>query len=180
MQNTTPHTLRPATPDDVPTLVSLIHELAEFERLSHLVVVTPEALMPQLFGQRPAAEAVVAQVQGTVVGFALFFSNFSTFLGRPGVYLEDLYVQPAHRSTGIGKALLQHLAQLTVQRGGGRFEWSVLDWNVNAIRFYESLGATLMPDWRTCRVSGDALLKLGQEPVKPQPASTTARPTNAR
>jgi GNAT superfamily N-acetyltransferase len=106
-------------------------------------------------------EAVVAEVAsegaGQVVGFALFFTNFSTFLGQPGLYLEDLYVQPAHRGAGLGKALLKHLGALAVARGYGRFEWSVLDWNVNAIAFYEKMGATVMPDWRICRVTGDAL-----------------------
>ena len=100
---------------------------------------------------------MVGEVNERVVAFALFFTNFSTFLGRPGLYLEDLYVQPAHRGTGLGKALLQHLGALAVARGCGRFEWSVLDWNENAIRFYESMGATVLPDWRICRLAGDAL-----------------------
>jgi len=152
-----PHALRPATPADCPAIVGLIRELALFEKLEHLVVVTPETLQPQLFGPRPAAEAVVGEVGGQVVAFALFFTNFSTFLGQPGLYLEDLYVQPAHRGSGLGKALLQHLGGLAVQRGCGRFEWSVLDWNENAIRFYEKMGATVMPDWRICRVTGAAL-----------------------
>ncbi len=154
--NTT-HTLRPATPADVPAIVGLITELAVFEKLKHLVVVTPESLLPQLFGPRPAAEAVVGEVGGQVVAFALFFHNFSTFLGKPGLYLEDLYVQPAHRGTGLGKALLSHLAALAVERGCGRFEWSVLDWNQRAIDFYEKMGATVMPDWRICRLTGDRL-----------------------
>ena len=159
----TPFTLRPAQPADVPAIVGLIRELAEFEQLGHLVVTTPESLQPHLFGAKPAAEAVVAEVEGTVVAFALFFTNFSTFLGRPGLYLEDLYVQPAHRGTGLGKALLQHLGALAVERGCGRFEWSVLDWNENAIRFYEKMGATVMPDWRICRVTGEALAAFGRE-----------------
>ncbi len=154
--STTP-TLRPASPADVPAIVGLIRELAVFEKLEHLVVVTPESLLPHLFGSRPVAEAVVAEVDSVVVAFALFFTNFSTFLGRPGLYLEDLYVQPAHRGCGLGKALLQHLGALAVERGCGRFEWSVLDWNDNAIRFYESMGAAVMPDWRICRISGDTL-----------------------
>ncbi len=154
--------LRNAEARDVPAIVGLIHELAEFEKLSHLVQVTPQSLHPQLFGARPAAEAVVAERDAQVVGFALFFTNFSTFLGKPGLYLEDLYVQPVHRSRGIGKALLAHLAGLARQRDYGRFEWSVLDWNVNAIRLYESMGATLMPEWRICRVSGDALRDFGR------------------
>ena len=162
------HTLRPAIPADLPAIVGLIRELAEFEALAHLVVVTPESLAPHLFGQRPAAEAVVGEVAGSVVAFALFFSNFSTFLGRPGLYLEDLYVQPAHRGTGMGKALLQHLAQLAVARGCGRFEWSVLDWNQRAIRFYQQMGATVMPDWRICRVTGEALGTLAAMAASPQ------------
>jgi len=153
----TPHLLRPAREADLPAIVGLITELAVFEKLEHLVVVTPESLKPHLFGPKPAAECVVGEVGGTVVAFALFFQNFSTFLGKPGLYLEDLYVQPAHRGTGLGKALLRHLGALAVQRGCGRFEWSVLDWNERAIRFYEGMGATVMPEWRICRVTGAAL-----------------------
>lgn len=152
-----PCTPRPATPADLPAIVGLIHELADFEKLSHLVVVTPQSLHPHLFGPRPAAEAVVTEVQGRVVAFALFFTNFSTFLGKPGLYLEDLYVQPAHRGAGLGRALLAYLGALAVERGCGRFEWSVLDWNHNAIAFYEKMGAAVLPDWRICRVAGDAL-----------------------
>lgn len=162
--NTPTHSLRPAGLEDVTAIVGLIRELAEFEKLSHLVEVTPQTLRPHLFGPKPVAEAVVAEVGGEVVAFALFFTNFSTFLGRPGLYLEDLYVQPAHRGKGIGEALLRHLARLAVNRGCGRFEWSVLDWNSNAIRFYEKMGATVLPDWRICRVTGDALLALGGRP----------------
>ena len=158
----TKHTLRPAAPADLAAIVSLIRELADFEELTHLVVVTPQSLAPHLFGERPVAEAVVGEVDGKVVAFALFFTNFSTFLGRPGLYLEDLYVQPAHRGTGLGKALLQHLASLAVSRGCGRFEWSVLDWNQRAIDFYQKMGATVMPDWRICRVTGDALTALAR------------------
>ena len=161
-QMSTPPTLRPATPADLPAIVGLITELADFEQLTHLVVVTPQSLHPHLFGARPVAEAVVGEVAGRVVAFALFFTNFSTFLGQPGLYLEDLYVQPAHRGTGLGKALLQHLGALAVARGCGRFEWSVLDWNQRAIDFYEKMGATVMPDWRICRVTGDALAALAR------------------
>ena len=161
----TTHTLRPATPADCIAIVGLITELAVFEKLEHLVVVTPESLRPQLFGPKPAAEAVVGEVDGQVVAFALFFTNFSTFLGQPGLYLEDLYVQPAHRGSGLGKALLQHLGALAVERGCGRFEWSVLDWNENAIRFYERMGATVMPDWRICRVTGAALQAYSRHPA---------------
>lgn len=149
--------IRPARPGDAPALLALIRELAAFEKLEHLVQATPEALATHLFGPRPAAEAVVAEVDGAVVAFALFFTNFSTFLARPGLYLEDLYVQPAHRGSGLGRALLQHLGALAVQRGCGRFEWCVLDWNENAIRFYEKMGANVLPDWRICRVTGPAL-----------------------
>jgi GNAT superfamily N-acetyltransferase len=155
--NSAPFALRPAQKADLPAIVGLIRELAEFERLAHLVLVTPQTLEPHLFGERPVAECVVADVGESVVAFALFFHNFSTFLGKPGLYLEDLYVQPAHRGTGLGRALLQHLGALAVQRGCGRFEWSVLDWNERAIRFYEQMGATVMPDWRICRVTGAAL-----------------------
>jgi GNAT superfamily N-acetyltransferase len=150
-------TLRAAEARDVPAIVGLIRELAVFEKLEHLVQVTPQSLHPHLFGERLAAEAVVADVAGAAVGFALFFTNFSTFLGKPGLYLEDLYVQPAHRGAGVGRALLSHLAALANQRDYGRFEWSVLDWNADAIRFYERMGATLLPEWRICRVSGEAL-----------------------
>ncbi len=150
-------TLRAAELRDVVPIVQLIRELAEFERLAHLVQATPERLRPQLFGERPAAEAMVAEVEGQVVAFALFFTNFSTFLAQPGLYLEDLYVQPAHRGSGIGKAVLRRLAALAVERDYGRFEWSVLDWNADAIRFYERMGATVLPDWRICRLSGDTL-----------------------
>ncbi len=153
----TSHTLRPATPADLSAVVGLITELAEYEKLAHLVVVTPESLEPHLFGPKPVAEAVVGEVDGQVVAFALFFTNFSTFLGQPGLYLEDLYVQPAHRGTGLGKALLAHLGALAVARGCGRFEWSVLDWNQPAIDFYRAMGATVMPDWRICRLAGPAL-----------------------
>lgn len=158
----TAHTLRAARPEDLSAIVGLITELAVFEKLEHLVVVTPESLHPHLFGTRPVAEAVVGEVDGRVVAFALFFTNFSTFLGQPGLYLEDLYVQPAHRGTGLGKALLQHLGALAVSRGCGRFEWSVLDWNQRAIDFYEAMGATVMPDWRICRVTGDKLAAFGR------------------
>ena len=168
--------LRAAEPRDVPALVGLIGELADFEQLSHLLRLTADTLAPHLFGERPVVEAVVAEVRDAadhvevngavsgaphsgqrVVAFALYFTNFSTFLAQPGLYLEDLYVQPACRGAGIGKALLSHLGALAVARGYGRFEWSVLDWNENAIRFYEKMGATVMPEWRICRVTGASL-----------------------
>jgi GNAT superfamily N-acetyltransferase len=151
------HTLRAAEPRDVSAIVGLIHELAAFEKLSHLCQTSAESLAPHLFGARPVAECVVGEVDAEVIAFALFFTNFSTFLAKPGLYLEDLYVQPSHRGTGLGKALLEHLGRLAAERGCGRFEWSVLDWNENAIRFYESMGATVMPDWQLCRISGERL-----------------------
>ena len=155
------HTLRAAEPRDVPAIVGLIGELAEFEHLTHLLKVTPQTLHPHLFGPKPVAEAVVGEVNGELVAFALFFTNFSTFLAQPGLYLEDLYVQPAHRGEGVGEAMLTRLARLAVDRGYGRFEWSVLDWNENAIRFYERMGATVLPDWRICRITGDELARFG-------------------
>ena len=150
-------TLRAAVVGDVSAIVQLIRDLAEFEQLTHLVQVTPEKLRPQLFGEKPAAEAMVAERDGEVVAFALYFTNFSTFLAQPGLYLEDLYVKPEHRGHGIGKALLKRLAALAVERDCGRFEWSVLDWNTNAITVYEKMGATVMPEWRICRTTGDEL-----------------------
>ena len=156
-----PATLRAAEARDVPAIVGLIGELAEFEKLTHLLEVTPQSLHPHLFGPHPVAEALVAEHDAQLIGFALFFTSFSTFLGKPGLYLEDLYVQPAHRGAGVGRALLMRLAALANERGHGRFEWSVLDWNVDAIRFYERMGATLLPEWRICRVTGEALRNLG-------------------
>ncbi len=158
-----PFVLRAAEPRDLEAIVGLITELARFERLTHLLEVTPRALEAHLFGARPVIEAWVAEDDGQVIAFALAFTSFSTFLGRPGLWLEDLYVQPAWRGRGIGKALLRHLAALALQRGCGRFEWSVLDWNERAIGFYRALGATVMPDWRICRVSGPALHALGTD-----------------
>jgi hypothetical protein len=156
--------LRPAGPADMPAVVGLITELAEFEQLTHLLQVTPQALGPHLFGPRPVAECWVADAgDAGLVAFALCFTNFSTFLGKPGLYLEDLYVQPAWRGHGLGRALLQRLGRLAVERGCGRFEWSVLDWNQGAIDFYRRMGATVMPDWRICRVTGDALAAFGTE-----------------
>lgn len=159
--------IRPATPADSATLFRLISELAEYEKLTHLVEATPQKIGDALFGARPHAEAVIVEVDQDgakqAVGFALFFHNFSTFLAKPGLYLEDLFVEPAWRGHGLGKALLKHLAALAVERGCGRFEWSVLDWNKPSIDFYRAMGADVMPDWRICRVTGDALTKLGTE-----------------
>lgn len=153
--------LRPAAPADVPDIVRLISALADYEKLTHLLEVTPAKLQAQLFAPRPPAEALVAQLDdGRVVGFALFFTNFSTFLCKPGLYLEDLFVEPEHRGLGIGKALMKALAGIAALRDYGRFEWCVLDWNEPAIRFYQSLGAGILPDWRLCRVTGQALERL--------------------
>ncbi len=159
----TPHrmtispTIRPACPDDVDTLFQLIQALAEYEQLSHQVSGNAATLRAHLFGDRPYAEAVLADVGDRSVGFALFFTNYSTFLTKPGLYLEDLFVLPDHRGQGVGKALLRHLAQLVVERDYGRLEWSVLDWNQPAIGFYERIGARVLPDWRICRVTGHAI-----------------------
>jgi GNAT superfamily N-acetyltransferase len=154
-------TVRFATREDVPVIVSLIRELAVYERLEHLATATPERLEPQLFGERPACECLIAEQDGEPVGFALFFHNFSTFLCQKGLYLEDLFVRPAARGTGLGKLLLQRLAQVAVERDCGRFEWSVLDWNVDAQAFYQRMGAVRMDEWRICRVTGEALKALG-------------------
>lgn len=156
-------TLRPATRHDVADILDLIRSLADYERLAHECVATEEALLESLFGDRPAAEVVIAEADAEVAGFALFFSNYSTFLARPGLYLEDIFVYPARRGHGIGRRLIQHLAQIAVKRGYGRFEWSVLDWNEPAIRFYRGLGAVPMTGWTVQRVSGDALQKLAAE-----------------
>jgi len=153
--------IRPAEPAAVPHLVELIRGLAEYERLGHLVQCTQADLHDALFGPRPAVEALLAWAgAGVCAGFALYFHNYSTFLGRRGLYLEDIYVRPEFRGRGCGKALLIRLAHLACERGCGRFEWSVLDWNRDAQRFYESLGASVLPDWRIVRVTGEALARL--------------------
>jgi GNAT superfamily N-acetyltransferase len=154
-------TPRRAVRADVPEILRLIKALAEYEKLSGDVVATEAALAQTLFGDRPAAEVLLAEEGGRAVGFALFFQNYSTFLARPGIYLEDLFVEPALRGRGIGKALLQAVARLAVERGCGRFEWAVLDWNAPAIGFYESLGARPTNDWTVMRVTGEALKRLG-------------------
>jgi GNAT superfamily N-acetyltransferase len=152
--------IRPATEEDIPLLLRFIKELAEYEKLSHEVSATEEVLRESLFGERRVAEALLAHSGGEPAGFALFFHNFSTFLGRPGIYLEDLYVPPEFRGSGIGRALLVHLAKLAKERGCGRLEWWVLDWNESSIGFYKSLGAVAMDDWTVYRVTGEALEKL--------------------
>jgi GNAT superfamily N-acetyltransferase len=152
--------VRPAVLADVPTLYALVVELARYEKLAHEVSATPDDLSTHLFGPRPFAEALVAEDGGQAVGFALFFHNYSTFLGRAGIYLEDLFVLPAHRRRGHGKAMLREVARLAVERRCGRFEWSVLDWNEPAIAFYRSLGAKRLDDWRIFRMTGDAIARL--------------------
>ena len=152
--------IRSAEPADVPLIREMIEGLATYEKLRHACVATDELLHSALFGARPYVEVVIAEHDGGAAGFALFFHNFSTFLARPGIYLEDLFVQPAYRGHGVGKALLQHLATLAVERQCGRLEWSVLDWNVDAIGFYESLGARPQDEWTVYRVTGDALTRL--------------------
>ncbi|WP_206999600.1 GNAT family N-acetyltransferase [Trinickia mobilis] len=152
--------IRQAAPADVGAIFALMLELAEFEKLTHLFVATEAGVRDALFGEQRAAEALVAEAGGRIVGYALFFHNFSTFLGRRGLYLEDLYVQPPQRGSGLGKAMLRRLAAIAVERQCGRFEWSVLDWNQNAIDFYEKMGATVLPDWRIVRMTGEALAQL--------------------
>lgn len=151
-----------ATRDDVSTILALVRELAEFEQLAHEVVATEAQVVEALFGAQRVIECALARVDGEVAGFALWFHNYSTFLGRAGIYLEDLYVRPQYRGHGIGKALLVHLAGLAVERGCGRMEWSVLDWNSRAIEFYESLGAKPVDGWTVYRLTGDALQRVGR------------------
>ena len=153
-------TLRSATANDVSLIRELIEGLAEYERLRHECHATDDLLRASLFGERAYAEVVIAEWDGVPAGFALFFHNYSTFLARPGIYLEDLFVRPTHRGRGIGEALLRHLAVLAVSRGCGRLEWSVLDWNSDAIGFYKKLGARPQDDWTVYRVTGDALTRL--------------------
>jgi GNAT superfamily N-acetyltransferase len=152
--------VRPALPADVPTILRFVRELAEYEREPEAVVATEEMLQEALFGENPPAEAIIAELEGEAVGFALYFHTFSTWTGRPGLYLEDLYVTEAARGRGVGKALLRHLARIARDRGCPRFEWSVLDWNQPAIDFYRSVGAVGMDEWRIQRVTGDALDRL--------------------
>ncbi|MBW4418843.1 MAG: GNAT family N-acetyltransferase [Myxacorys californica WJT36-NPBG1] len=162
--------IRSAISSDVPEIFSLIQALAEYEKLAHQVTGSAEALALHLFGDpsKPGGtcvEAIVAQSSDQLVGFALFFHNYSTFLTKPGLYLEDLFVLPNYREMGIGRALITKVAEIAVERNCGRLEWSVLDWNENAIAFYQRIGATVLPDWRICRVTGDAL----QHMARPKP-----------
>jgi len=145
--------IRPAVPTDVPEILRLIRELAVYEKLEHMVVGTNATLHASLFGAHPAAECLLAEAEGRAVGFALYFTTFSTFLCKPGIHLEDLFVEPGERGRGIGKALLARLATIAVERGCGRLEWNVLDWNTPSIRFYESLGAKIMKEWWLVRMT---------------------------
>jgi GNAT superfamily N-acetyltransferase len=155
-------TIRPAMPDDCELIANLIRELAVYERLEDAAKATPADLRKHLFGARPYAECLIAEAGGEAVGFALYFYNFSTFRGQPGIYLEDLFVKPEHRGRGYGKALLMRLAKLAVERGCGRFEWAVLDWTEPSIGFYKSLGARPMEDWTVFRIDGDDLNRLAE------------------
>ena len=152
--------IRPAAPADLPLIAEFIRDLAAYEKLSLEVRFDEAKLGEKLFGPRPYAEVVIGEIDGAPQGFALFFHNFSTFEGRPGIYLEDLFVRPEARGSGLGKALLAHLAQLCSTRDCARLEWSVLDWNAPSIGFYQRLGAKLMDEWTVMRVDGDALTKL--------------------
>ena len=156
--------IQPATLADVPLILSFIKALAEYERLSDHVMATETTVRETLFGSRPGAEAVIARVDETPVGFAVWFHNYSTFLSRRGLYLEDLFVLPEWRGRGVGGALLKHLAHIAVSRDCGRMEWAVLDWNETAIRFYRGLGAEPMSDWTVFRLTGNALARLGVSP----------------
>jgi GNAT superfamily N-acetyltransferase len=160
MSTTPSFSIRPAQPSDVAHIHAMIVELAVFEKLEHLVVATEALLHEGLFGSKPSCEAIIGEENGEVVTFALFFHNFSTFLTKKGLYLEDLYVRQAFRGKGYGTRMLRKLAQLAVERNCGRFEWSVLDWNEPAINLYKAMGADVMPEWRICRVTGDALTEL--------------------
>jgi len=155
-----PLTLRSATPADIPTVLAFIRELAEYEREPDAVVATDALIHESLFGADAVAHGVIAEIDGVAVGFAVYFFNFSTWLGRRGLYLEDLYVRPGTRGQGVGRALLAHLANIAVQRGCGRMEWAVLDWNEPAIGFYRTLGAAPMDDWTVFRLTGPALSAL--------------------
>jgi len=154
--------IRAARPGDLPAIRTMIAALAEYEKLAHLCIASETDLAEALFGSHPAAEVLIATGNGQPAGFALFFHNFSTFLGRRGLWLEDLFVLPAHRRRGCAQALLRSLAAIAVERRCGRFEWAVLDWNAPAIAFYESLGGTVLPDWRIVRVVGPALETLAE------------------
>ena len=152
--------IRPATPPDVPLIIAFLNELATYEKLAHEVVATEADMHAALFGERPVIETVIGSLDGEPVGYALYFPTFSTFLGKPGLYLEDLYVRPAARGFGVGRKLLEHLARITVERGWGRLEWSVLDWNEPSIAFYKKMGARPMDEWTVFRLAGEKLTSM--------------------
>ena len=156
----TPFTINPATDADVPALLDMIRELAEFEQLAHELQVTADSLHDALFGKDACARALVARMNGEAAGYAIFYRTFSSFVGRPGIFLDDLYVRPAFRKLGIGRALLTRVAQTGAELGGGRFEWITLRWNENAFRFYRSIGASVMNDWALLRMNGREVRKL--------------------
>ena len=155
--------IRPATADDIPEILKLIRELAEYEKLAHLVVITAEDLRRDGFSERPYFHVLMAEWDGAPAGYVLYFYNYSTFRGRPGMFLEDLFVRPRFRKKGIGKALLLRVAGIAAEKGCARFEWQVLDWNTPSIEFYKSLGAVVMKEWLTMRVSGEALTELAAQ-----------------
>ena len=152
--------IKPAVPQDVPLILAFLKELAIYEKLAHEVVATESDMHAALFGERRVVETVIASLDGDAVGYALFFPTFSTFLGKPGLYLEDLYVRPAARGFGVGRKMLEHLARITVERGWGRLEWSVLDWNEPSIAFYKKMGARPMDEWTVFRLAGESLTSL--------------------
>ncbi len=162
-------TITPAGERDIPLVLSFIRKLAEYEKLADQAVATEELLREGLFGERKVAEVVLAYLGGAPVGFALYFHNFSTFVGKPGIYLEDLFVEPEHRGKGVGKSLLTYVAKLAVERGCGRFEWAVLDWNTPSIDFYKSLGAKPLDDWTMFRLTGDTLQRVAAMSTEPRP-----------
>jgi GNAT superfamily N-acetyltransferase len=171
-----PCAIRPCRPEDAEALADLVRGLAEYERLEAFARATPDDFRAHLFGPRPVAEAILAEVEGVPVGFALFFTNFSTFRGQPGLYLEDLFVRAEHRGRGIGKALLASVAGIAVARGCGRLEWSVLDWNAPAIGFYRTLGANPLDQWTIYRLDDEPLARLARRsPLGPPTAEITAR-----
>jgi GNAT superfamily N-acetyltransferase len=160
MTRTMSFQITPITPAELPDLLRLVRGLAEYEHLEHLMVAKEDDYRDALFGAHPSIEAIIAKREGRAVGFALFFHNFSTFLGKSGIFLEDIFVEPESRGQGIGEALIRHIGKLAVERNCGRFEWTVLDWNEPAIRFYEKMGATILKEWRVVRTTGEALRQL--------------------
>ena len=161
--NTEAIRIDPATERDVPQILLFIRGLAEYEKLSHQCIATEGSLRQTLFGERAYAEVLIGRLNEIPVGFALFFHNYSTFLAKPGIYLEDVFVVPEHRGAGVGKALMKRVAQIACERGCGRFEWSVLDWNVPSIEFYKRIGAQVLPDWRICRMTEEQIAKLAND-----------------